>query len=83
MPFLVFQSVGPTELLIILAIVVVLFGASRIAGIGGAMGRAIRDFRRELKEPGEEEKETEKETAKAEQTTPERKSPQDKDSFQH
>lgn len=63
MPFLVFQSLGPAELLIILAIVVVLFGASRIADIGGAIGRGIREFRREVREGQEEEP---KETAKAE-----------------
>ena len=55
MPFLIFQSLGPAELIIILAIVVVLFGASRIGDIGGAIGRGIREFRREVKE-GEQEK---------------------------
>lgn len=65
MPFLVFQSLGPAELLIIFAIVVVLFGASRIGDIGGAIGRGIREFRREVKE-GEKEPEAEKEKAPAE-----------------
>jgi len=50
MPFLIFQSLGPAELVIILAIVVVLFGASRIGDIGGSIGRGIREFRREVKE---------------------------------
>jgi sec-independent protein translocase protein TatA len=53
MPFLLFQGLGPTELLIIFAIIVVLFGASRIADIGGAIGRAIREFRREVRDPDE------------------------------
>ena len=56
MPFLVFQSLGPAELIIILAIVVVLFGASRIGDIGGSIGRGIREFRREVKEGEQEEK---------------------------
>ena len=79
MPFLIFQSLGAPELIIILAIVVVLFGASRIAGVGGAIGGAIREFRREVKEPGdgkpklEEEK---KETARSGET-------EDKPSFRH
>ncbi len=68
MPFLLFQGLGAPELLIIFAIVVVLFGASRIGDIGGAVGRGIREFRRELKEPEEEQKEA----AKAE-TTEEKK----------
>ncbi len=62
MPFLVFQSLGPAELIIIFAIVVVLFGATRIGDIGGAIGRGIREFRREVKEGDKEsEKESEKE----------------------
>lgn len=58
MPFLIFQSLGAPELLIILGIVVVLFGASRIGDIGGSIGRGIREFRREVKageaEPGDD-----------------------------
>ncbi len=57
MPFLIFQSLGPAELVIILAIVVVLFGASRIGDIGGSIGRGIREFRREVKEGDEEPEE--------------------------
>ncbi|MCH7522360.1 MAG: twin-arginine translocase TatA/TatE family subunit [Chloroflexi bacterium] len=62
MPFLVFQSLGPLELAIIFAIVVVLFGASKIGDIGGSIGRGIREFRREVKE-GEQEPEEEKASA--------------------
>jgi len=65
MPFLVFQSLGPAELVIILAIVVVLFGASRIGDIGGSIGRGIREFRREVKEGEQEPEEEEKEKAAA------------------
>ena len=43
-------DVGPPELLIILAIVVVLFGASRIGDIGKGLGRGIREFRKELRD---------------------------------
>ena len=41
---------GPPELLIVLAIVVVLFGAGRLAGIGAGLGRGIREFRKELRD---------------------------------
>lgn len=37
---------GPLELSIILGIVILLFGAGRIANIGGEMGRAVSNFRR-------------------------------------
>jgi sec-independent protein translocase protein TatA len=53
---LVFQSFGAPELLIILAIVVVLFGATRIGDIGKGIGRGIREFRREVKEGQDDEK---------------------------
>ncbi len=72
MPFLIFQSLGPAELVIILAIVVVLFGASRIGDIGGSIGRGIREFRREVKD-GEQEPEEEKAEAEAEADTSEEK----------
>lgn len=57
---LVFQSLGPTELIIILAIVIVLFGATRIGDIGKGIGRGIREFRREVREGQEETGQEEK-----------------------
>lgn len=48
---------GPTELLIILAIVVVLFGVGRISKIAGEMGKGIRSFREGIsggEKPGKE-----------------------------
>jgi len=53
---LVFQSFGAPELLIILAIVVVLFGATRIGDIGKGVGRGIREFRREIREGQDDDK---------------------------
>jgi sec-independent protein translocase protein TatA len=38
-----------------LAILVVLFGATRIGDIGKGVGRGIREFRREIKDGQEEE----------------------------
>jgi sec-independent protein translocase protein TatA len=59
MPSLVFQSFGWPELLIILAVLIVVFGVSKLADVGGALGRSIREFRRELKEGQEEERKEE------------------------
>ena len=36
-----FQSLGPTELIIILVIVIVLFGVGRIGRLGSELGGAI------------------------------------------
>ena len=49
-----FGSLGAPELLIISAILVVLFGATRIGYIGKGIGRGIREFRREVKDGQEE-----------------------------
>ena len=42
-------SLGWQELLIILVILALLFGASRVADLGGALGRGIREFRSEAR----------------------------------
>lgn len=43
-------GLGPSELLIILAIVLLLFGGQRLAGLGKSTGRAIREFKEETKD---------------------------------
>ncbi|MEZ4553602.1 MAG: twin-arginine translocase TatA/TatE family subunit [Dehalococcoidia bacterium] len=40
-------DIGWQELLIILIILALVFGASRVADLGGALGRGIREFRSE------------------------------------
>lgn len=49
------MNIGTPELLIVLVIVVLLFGAGRISKLGGEVGIAIREFRRGLN--GEDSKE--------------------------
>lgn len=56
---------GTTELALILAVVVLLFGVGRVSRIGGEMGSAIREFRRGLKGNDEEIAETENTTPKS------------------
>ncbi|MBU1261636.1 twin-arginine translocase TatA/TatE family subunit [bacterium] len=41
-------GLGPTELGFILLIALVIFGAERLTGIGGALGKGIRDFKKGL-----------------------------------
>jgi sec-independent protein translocase protein TatA len=40
-----FRQLGPTELLIILGIVILLFGVGRLSRIGSELGQGIRAFR--------------------------------------
>ncbi|MEW6336513.1 MAG: twin-arginine translocase TatA/TatE family subunit [Acidobacteriota bacterium] len=44
-----FGSLGLPELLIIFLIVMVLFGAGKLAGLGRGLGEGIRNFRGALK----------------------------------
>jgi sec-independent protein translocase protein TatA len=40
-------------LLILLLIILVIFGPSKLGDVGGALGRAIRDFKKAMNEPEE------------------------------
>jgi sec-independent protein translocase protein TatA len=46
-------GIGPFELLLILAVVVIIFGVGRLPEVGGAIGKSIREFRRSAQEPEE------------------------------
>ena len=58
MPF----RLGPTELIIILVIVLLLFGPGRIAKIAGELGRGIRSFKDGVATNEDEESEADAET---------------------
>ena len=52
MPF----GLGPTELLIILGIALLLFGAKRLPEIGSSLGNAIKEFRKTQSDDSNSEK---------------------------
>jgi len=37
--------IGTTELILVLAVVMIIFGVGRLPEIGGALGKTIREFR--------------------------------------
>jgi len=45
-----FGNLGMSEMLILLVIVLLLFGAKRLPEIGGSLGKGIREFKGSLKE---------------------------------
>jgi sec-independent protein translocase protein TatA len=57
------MGIGPWELLIILAIVLVIFGAKRLKNLGSDLGGAIKSFKQSMKEEDDKSK-TEAETPK-------------------
>jgi sec-independent protein translocase protein TatA len=48
------------ELLIILVIIIVLFGATRLRGVGGALGGSIREFKKAVRDEDAPETKTDK-----------------------
>jgi sec-independent protein translocase protein TatA len=46
-------GLGVGELLVILVIVLIIFGAGKLPEIGEGLGRGIRSFRKSIKEPDE------------------------------
>jgi sec-independent protein translocase protein TatA len=40
-------SLGPVELILIILAIVLIFGASKLGDIGGALGKSVREFRKE------------------------------------
>ena len=63
MPF----RLGPTELIIILVIVLLIFGPGRIAKIAGELGRGIRSFKEGVN-PEDEQESEQTEEAKSEES---------------
>ncbi len=54
------MNLGPTELIIILVIVLLLFGVGRVSKIGGELGSAVANFRKGLDEGAKKDEEAEK-----------------------
>ncbi len=49
------MRLGTTEILLILVIALVVFGSSRLSGVGKALGTSIREFKEEVKSTGNAE----------------------------
>jgi sec-independent protein translocase protein TatA len=62
---MVFGPFSSTELLIILFIILILFGASRLPQLARALGESMREFRKAVSGEYEEKKEEPKTQAKS------------------
>ena len=54
-------GLGTTELIIILVLVMIIFGAGKLPQVGGALGKGLRNFKDGVKEGNEEKSEEEAE----------------------
>ncbi len=57
-PPAIIGNVGPLEMLVILLILLLLFGASRLAGLGAAAGKTIKEFRKAIRDVEDDVNET-------------------------
>lgn len=53
-------GIGTQEIIIILVIVVLLFGATKIPQLGSSIGQGIKNFKRGMREVKEEEEEAQR-----------------------
>ncbi len=64
-------GLGWPELIIILVVVLLLFGGTRLAGLGKSSGKALREFKEETKGLSERDRSTQQPTVDAEIVDPE------------
>ncbi|HEU4786678.1 MAG TPA: twin-arginine translocase TatA/TatE family subunit [Gemmatimonadaceae bacterium] len=64
-----FGNLGFTELLMILVIVLVLFGARRVPEIGASIGKGIREFKKNISEADREIREPIRESLREARST--------------
>jgi sec-independent protein translocase protein TatA len=55
----IFESLGLPEIIIILAIVLLLFGAKRLPEMARSLGRSSREFKKGMKEGADDDEEEE------------------------
>ena len=70
-------GIGTQEVLVILAIAVLLFGATKLPQLGSAVGQSIKNFKRGMREAKAEEEEALKEEQK--KLSADEEKPKDKD----
>ena len=57
------MRLGTTEIILIVVLALVLFGGGKLAGVGKALGKSIKDFKNEVKDDKAEEKSKEDKNA--------------------
>ena len=65
------MGIGFPELMIILVIIMIIFGAGKLPEIGSAFGNSIRNFKKSMKEAEEETEELSEATDAAKEVTEE------------
>lgn len=67
LPLAVF-GLGPTELIIILVIILLLFGGAKLPALAKGLGQSVKEFKKASKDASAEDDDDKKPTAKTEAT---------------
>ena len=59
------MRLGTTEIILIVILAQVLFGGSKLAGVGKALGKSIKDYKNEVKDDDEKKAEDANDDKKA------------------
>ncbi len=69
-------GLGPTELIVVLVIILVVFGAGKLPDIASGLGKGLKDFKKVMQEPDAPDSETPRE-GPPDETPPSGKKPED------
>ena len=61
-----FGGIGPGSLILILVIVILLFGTKKLRNVGGDLGGALKNFRKAMKDGGDEGKDNDADASQIE-----------------
>lgn len=50
------MRIGTTEIILIVVLALVIFGGGKLAGVGKALGKSVKDFKNEVKGDGAPDK---------------------------
>ncbi len=50
------MRIGTTEIILIVVLALVIFGGGKLAGVGKALGKSVKDFKNEVKGDGSSDK---------------------------
>ena len=64
----IFETLGPLELIVILAVVLLLFGAKRLPEMARSLGRSSKEFKKGLREGAEDDEDQPAATSEAKTT---------------
>lgn len=67
------MRLGPMEILLILVLALVIFGGTKLSGVGKALGQSIREFKKEIKADDDKKPDDDKQSEETSKANEEKK----------